>query len=113
MEMWKTVRGFDRYEVSNLGNVRNSLTGKPMKAWTRGRYGHMSVGLRREGKTHFKYVHVLVMAAFVGDKPEGLETRHLDGNPKNNILSNLKYGTPSENRYDSVKHGTHRSGLKH
>ncbi|MDA3808615.1 MAG: NUMOD4 domain-containing protein [Thiomicrorhabdus sp.] len=44
-----------------------------------------------------------VRLAFVG-KSE-LDCRHLDGDPINNNLWNLKYGTASENRYDAVKHG--------
>jgi hypothetical protein len=47
------------------------------------------------------------MEAFVGLRPKGLETRHLDGDPSNNQLSNLAYGTSSENHLDMVRHGTH------
>lgn len=55
------------------------------------------------------YIHQLVMQTFVGNCPEGLEIRHLDGNAKNNYLGNLKYGTKSENRIDSIDHKTHNT----
>lgn len=53
-------------------------------------------------------VHSLVLLAFCGEKPEGMVSRHLDGNKENNALSNLLYGTPQENADDRIKHG--RSG---
>jgi predicted XRE-type DNA-binding protein len=35
-----------------------------------------------------------------------MECRHLDGNPENNRVDNLCWGTRSENAQDSMKHGT-------
>lgn len=52
------------------------------------------------------------MAAFAGPCPEGLEVRHLDGDPANNRLTNLCYGTHSENVQDSLRHGTHAQARK-
>lgn len=49
----------------------------------------------------------LVMDAFVGPRPEGLERLHWDDDPANNALSNLRYGTQSENQYDAVRNGRH------
>ena len=48
-----------------------------------------------------KTVHSLVLLAFVGDRPDGMiHTRHLDDDPSNNVLANLRYGTPKENAAD-------------
>lgn len=55
-------------------------------------------------------VHSAVMLAFVGPRPAGLEVRHLDGNPKNNVLSNLAYGTAGQNRIDAYEHGGRPTG---
>jgi hypothetical protein len=52
-------------------------------------------------------VHQLVMLAFVGPRPEGMEVRHLDGDKLNNALPNLRYDTHLENMRDLVRHGTH------
>lgn len=57
-------------------------------------------------------VHVLLADAFIGPRPIGKEIRHLDGNPHNNDLSNLVYGTVSANASDRVAHGNNR-GEKH
>jgi hypothetical protein len=52
------------------------------------------------------------MLAFVGPCPAGLEIRHLNGNATDNHLSNLTYGTKSENELDRVRHGTHHNARK-
>jgi HNH endonuclease len=52
------------------------------------------------------------MTAFVGPPPSGQEIRHLDGNPANDHLYNLAYGTRSQNQKDSVRHGTHLSARR-
>ena len=70
---------------------------------TRQYRGHMSVFLGRDDQ---RLVHRLVLEAFVGPCPEGMECRHLDGNPGNNRLDNLAWGTPKENFADSMRHGT-------
>lgn len=51
-------------------------------------------------------MHELVLTAHVGPCPPGMECRHLDGDEKNNALSNLVWGTPPEQALDRVRHGT-------
>jgi hypothetical protein len=51
-------------------------------------------------------IHRLVLLAFVGQAPKGLECRHLDGNPKNNRLENLCWGSSQEQADDRKRHGT-------
>jgi len=53
------------------------------------------------------FVHRMVLLAFVGPAPEGMKCRHLNGNPKDNRLENLCWGTSSENNRDIVRHGRH------
>lgn len=58
-------------------------------------------------------MHTLVALAFLGPRPEGKpHIRHLDGNARNNHVSNLAYGTAAENVADSLQHGTHPSASK-
>lgn len=66
------------------------------------------------GKTHLCvplgwgnvwFVHRLVLETFVGPMPQGLQVRHLDGDPKNNHLVNLAYGSAKENAADRDRHG--------
>jgi hypothetical protein len=57
--------------------------------------------------------HRLVLLAFSGPCPEGQEGRHLDGNPANCALDNLKWGTPVENHADQYRLGTRVCGERH
>ena len=70
---------------------------------------YLTVRLSENGKSRIFRVHRLVLEAFVGPCPNGLEARHLDGNPANNNRNNLCWGTPAENTEDKRKHGRHTS----
>ena len=118
-EIWKDVPGHRYYQVSNLGQVRSlprpnstrSRKGKPfirffkgkiLKPWNyNGTYRQVSLG-----RHVVQSVHSLVLLAFIGPCPDGMECRHLDGDPSNNRLGNLRWGTPQENWEDKRRHGT-------
>ena len=57
-------------------------------------------------------IHRLVALAFIGPRPENQEVRHLDGNPHNNHISNLCYGTRAENIADAINHKTFQKPKK-
>jgi hypothetical protein len=117
-EEWRPVVGFEgTYDVSNIGRVRRVAGSHQCPAGrilgqAEGNRGHLSVSLSLEGHRHTRWVHRLVLAAFVGPCPQGMEVRHLDGDPKNNAVQNLAYGTRSENELDKVRHGTHNNAKK-
>jgi hypothetical protein len=69
--------------------------------------GYWTVDLAANGKTKHKRVHVLVAEAFLGPRPPGRQCCHKNGNGLDNRAVNLRWGTPSENIQDSVRHGTH------
>jgi hypothetical protein len=105
-EQWRNIPGHEgAYQVSDRGRVRSFLRGHSNGRLLRpGRMasGHVSVVLGRQCGS--RTVHSLVMEAFVGPRPAGLEVRHLDGNPSNNLLSNLEYATRSRNMQDLKWH---------
>lgn len=104
METWKPVPGYEgRYEVSDQGRVWSVRLYKMLRPGP-SNYGHLSVSLGWPQRTHM--VHILVLTAFVGPRPKGMECRHLDGDPKNNKVENLKWGTRRENILEAVWHGT-------
>jgi len=57
-------------------------------------------------------VHRLVLLAFVGAPPKGMEACHYDGDPQNNNLSNLRWDTAKENWVDRKRHGRIGSTLQ-
>lgn len=69
--------------------------------------GYFVVNLS-DGKTVMYYVHFLVLTTFVGPPPEGTECCHWDSDRTNNHIPNLRWDTPTENSYDTVRNGNHR-----
>jgi hypothetical protein len=123
-ERWLAVVGWEGlYEVSDLGRVRSLprrgtvqpnrwYGGKILKPQPVNESGHLCVTLCRDGVDTKALVHRLVMAAFAGPCPEGEEVRHLDGDPSDNRLIRLAYGTRTQNNLDAVEHGTHYNARK-
>ena len=95
-EYWKTIEDFPNYEVSNLGQVRNKNTGRMLSQNDNGQ-GYLHVGLWKNGRCCYKYVHRLVGEAFIPN-PENKETiNHKDLQPYNNCVDNLEWATYTEN----------------
>ncbi len=101
MEEWRPVWGFEgKYEVSNQGRLKNvqegagHVTGRILKPGLN-LGGYLQCDLGAYGGRHS--LHLLVMQAHVGQKPEGLEINHKNGNKTDNRLENLEYCTKSEN----------------
>jgi hypothetical protein len=75
-------------------------------------YIHLSLKVRG-GKHRGFQLHRLVLEAFVGPCPSGMEALHGDGNGANNRLGNLRWGTHPENMADAKRHGTTLVGARH
>lgn len=120
-EVWLPVAGFEgRYEVSSSGSVRSLDRlidpGGRGRRRMRGRVlsqvvtpnGYCSVMLPN-GRS---LIHRLVLTAFVGPCPDGMEGCHNDGDRSNNNLENLRWDTRSENNHDAVEHRTNWQSKK-
>ena len=119
VEVWKAIPGYEGfYEVSDQGRVRSVdrmvhnprgldrlMRGRVLKRQTSNN-GYYTVGLSKLGKPAMHPVHRLVAYTFLGTRPDGHHVRHLDGNPLNNRLENLAYGTPQENEDDKNSYGS-------
>lgn len=106
-EKWLPIDGFERYEVSSLGCVRRADTLRPLKPSPKRRPNGYLVAMRVNlGRGNMRYVHRLVLEAFVGPPPPGTEACHNDGDPSNNNLKNLRWDTHAANMADQHWHGT-------
>ena len=113
MEVWKPIPSEPGYEVSDLGRVRSSdrvvdtvrgawrYRGKVLKPG-RTKSGHLTVAC---GKGNSRSVHVLVLEAFVGPRPDGCECLHKDDVPDDNRLERLRWGTRSDNMREAWANG--------
>ena len=115
-EEWRAVVGYEgAYEVSNLGGVRSlarlSTAGRRVHGKelypSAAASGHLYVTLRKDGNKRKVGTHVLVLEAFVGPRPDGMDACHWNDNPADNAVHNLRWGTRSENILDQVRNGKH------
>ena len=118
----KPVRGYSGYFVSNYGEMyskwegggNNRRIGECLNrlkcAYSDGR---VQVNLSKNKKRISKRVHRIVLEAFVGPCPEGMEACHFpDRDTRNNRLDNLRWDTKASNHRDRVVHGTDNTGEK-
>jgi hypothetical protein len=113
------IPGFDRYRVTVDGRVQSSWARGPSRrvaAWRdlsprRDAKGYLAVTLcAGPGLPRMSIrVHRLVAEAFIPNPSGHPCVRHLDGNPKNNHVTNLAWGTYADNEADKARHGTWES----
>lgn len=99
MEIWKDIKEYPGYQVSNLGQIKSfkqSKEGRILKPKINA--GYAGIDFRKDGKNHYGLVHRIVLSTF--SPIEGWETltvNHIDGNCLNNNLENLEWMTQHEN----------------
>lgn len=116
-ERWLPIEDFEGYEVSDHGRVRSwwghtcgprvRLAEPKLTAGSGGSESspYLRITISANGRKHTRRIHQCVLTAFVGPRPRGKWGLHGDGNPLNNRLSNLRWGTPKDNAADRTVHG--------
>lgn len=97
------------YSVFSDGRIWSCLTGKFLRPYNVAK-GYAGVALRNDGATIRATIHTLVAEAYIGARPVGFDVCHLDGNPANNDVRNLRYASRSDNIADKILHGTSQHG---
>lgn len=110
MTEWRPVVGWEGlYEVSDTGLVaslpRPARRTRVIIRPSAGTGGYLQVILTSGSIRETAKIHILVGTAFLGPRPDGMHTRHLDGDPQNNRIENLRWGTASQNQQDVIAHG--------
>lgn len=127
-EQWKSVSSFLGYEISSCGRLRSTIFRIGCRPKPGLMDGHIKMkngkaaarvfslsAIRSSRRKEFR-AHRLVLEAFVGPCPQGMEACHNDGNGLNNHVSNLRWDTHKANMEDAVVHGTKKQkyfGTKH
>lgn len=117
-ERWLPIVGWeDFYEVSDLGRIRTVPRRVPCKGGKTRQLnqrirrpsltncGYLTITLCADGLIQHRTVHPIVLEAFVGPRPPGMECCHNDGNKANNALSNLRWDTKKANELDAIRIG--------
>lgn len=121
---YRPIPGFPGYEVGSDGTIwtlwqsagrpRTRVLGtqrRPMKINCCGKYRQIKLSITDE-RARTAYVHRLVLEAFIGPCPAGMEACHNDGNHHNNLVGNLRWDTRKNNHADKVAHGTTHRGSR-
>lgn len=126
-EIWKPVGGYEGlYEVSNLGRVR-SLSRKVIVHHADSTThiktlsmrllkpcldigGYRRVSLWKNSQWEKPRISWLVLEAFKGTRPKGMDSCHNDGSRTNDCIANLRWDTRRGNFKDKILHGTHHRG---
>lgn len=117
-EIWKDIPGFPGYQASNNGNIR-SVTHFMNNRWEtktlkKGRIlrqekvkGYWRIVIRRNGKKENRLVSRLVAMAFIPNPENKPCIDHIDGDPSNNNISNLRWVTYKENSNNPISKKRH------
>ena len=124
-EIWKDIEGYEGfYQVSNTGKVRSLdrfinaptifgdakkvfkkgiiLKGRCSKIKRKGYVNYLNVALLKNGVRKQFYVHKLVACAFIPNPKNRPQVDHIDGNPNNNCVENLRWCTQKENNNNPI-----------
>jgi hypothetical protein len=101
---WTDVPGWPGVSVTPTGEIRGP-SGKVLRPLASDD-GYRYVMIRRRRLR----VHHAVLLAFVGPRPDGAETRHLNDDPADNRVDNLAWGTRSDNVRDRLANGGYANG---
>lgn len=116
--IWKVIPGYEGlYEVSNMGEVRSldrehtcngkytrKIKGKVLKT-RKATQDRLYVDLYNYGEVKRQYIHTLVALTFIGERPDGLDVCHNNGNNQDNRAINLRYDTKGQNQIDIYRQG--------
>ena len=109
-EIWNQVKGSPDYQVSSFGNIKNKNNQLiPLKDYN----GYCRVYLCQNGITKYYYVHRLVAESFELPKRKDQNTvDHIDGNPRNNHVSNLRWANQAEQEHNKGIRSNNTTGFQ-
>ena len=109
----RPIENFKDYYITSSGEVWSIKRKKFLKPGIS--HGYLQVSLSKGNKKHTKKIHRLVLEAFVGPCPDGMETCHNNDVKTDNRLENLRWDTHLANTHDAINHNKHparRTGLR-
>ena len=111
VEVWRSIENYDNYVVSSFGRVKNTKTGKVLKASDNG-HGYLIIDLYENAIRKSYQVHRLVANAFINNPDNKNCVDHKDNNRTNNNISNLRFATSKENNQNRKLSSRNTSGCK-
>lgn len=110
MEQWKNIVEATNYEVSNLGNIRNTKSGQILNPGVAGNgYKQVSLKMIATGKFEKRYVHRLVAQYWIDNPENKREVNHINLDRTDNRVENLEWITSSDNQKHKYKNGDYKT----
>lgn len=101
MEEFRDIKGFENYQVSNLGRIYSKKRRTCIKVKRLAGRGYYQVRLSKEGKYYYKNLHRLVAETFLPN-PDNLRTvNHINGNKLDNRLTNLEWADDCRQQHEA------------
>lgn len=118
VERWRPVVGWENdYQISDHGRIRSidrlindgkgglrKMKGRILRGYVSAG-GYHQINFFRNARYYPKLIHRLILEAFVGPCPEGMECCHNDTDKNNNVIGNLRWDTHSANINDTLRAG--------
>jgi hypothetical protein len=111
METFRLINGYDNYEISNLGNVRNTTTNKILKPIIT-KFGYCRVNLYKDKTLKNYYVHRILALTFLENIENKKEVDHINNIKTDNHLNNLRWVTHNENQQNTKINKNNSSRIK-
>lgn len=110
-EIWRPVKGFELYEVSDQGRMRNVKTGRVFTG-TKDAFGYIHVRLIHGDEFKLRKLHRLVAEAFIDNPDNKPIVDHINNDKSDNRAVNLRWCTYSENQRYFIDSGKYTPGSK-
>lgn len=122
---WREIPGCPGYRAGSNGEIQSSLwpgkrlsqrAERPWKsivARRNDKNGYMYVTMRVNCKHYTATVHSLILRAFIGERPNGMDACHTNGCRTDNRIQNLRWDTRKNNNLEKSSHGTQVHGEQH
>lgn len=107
MIVWKKIKGYEDYFVSQNGEIKSFKNGKErlMKPQLDSKRRYLLIGLSKNGKTKMHLVHRIVADAFLDNPNNKEQVNHKNCNTRDNRLDNLEWVTREENQKHAYING--------
>lgn len=114
-EEWRDVVGYEGlYQVSNCGRIKTifsykkgRIKGDKLLRPSIDKNGYARYCLNKNGKGTTTKLHRAVAQAFIPNPLNKPLVDHIDGNPSNNHVTNLRWATYLENKYNPATRNRH------